>query len=343
MLSSSYLFGKTLSELSQIVSELSLPTFTTRQITDWLYKKNVSLIEEMTNLSAKARAKLAENYKMGISEPLTVQTSKDGAKKYLFSDLDNKNVEAAYIPDRERATLCISSQLGCRMGCAFCMTARQGMHGNLNANSILNQFRSLPERDHLTNIVFMGMGEPFDNMDELMKSLEILTSEYGYAWAPKRITVSTIGIIPAIRQFMDNSRCHLAVSLHHPNSEERRKLMPVENKYPIRQVVDLLKTYDLNKQRRISFEYIMLAGVNDTLQQANDVVRLLSGLRCRVNLIRFHAIPDSPFRASNEQVIQQFADTLNRKGLITTIRQSRGMDIDAACGMLSTKKYKEKP
>ena len=338
MLPSSPLFGKTLSELSQIVSELSLPAFTARQIADWLYKKNVSSIEEMTNLSAKARALLAENYILGVSEPLAVQTSEDGAKKYLFPALDGKCVEAAYIPDRERATLCISSQVGCRMGCAFCMTARQGMQGNLTATGILNQFRSLPEREGLTNIVFMGMGEPFDNLDEVMKSLEILTSDYGYAWAPKRITVSTIGIIPAVRHFMDNSRCHLAVSLHHPNSEERRKLMPVENKYPIRQVVDLLKTYDLNKQRRISFEYIMLAGVNDSLQQANDVVRLLSGLRCRVNLIRFHAIPASPFKSSSEQVIQQFADALNKKGLITTIRQSRGMDIDAACGMLSTKR-----
>jgi 23S rRNA (adenine2503-C2)-methyltransferase len=227
----STLFGKTLSELSQIVSELSMPAFSARQIAGWLYKKNVSSIGEMTNLSAKARALLAENYTMGVSEPLAIQTSEDGAKKYLFSALDGKCVEAAYIPDRERATLCISSQAGCRMGCAFCMTARQGMQGNLNAAGILNQFRSLPECDRLTNIVFMGMGEPFDNLDEIMKSLEILTSEYGYAWAPKRITVSTIGIIPAVRHFMDNSRCHLAVSLHHPNSEERRKLMPVENKY----------------------------------------------------------------------------------------------------------------
>jgi 23S rRNA (adenine2503-C2)-methyltransferase len=333
------LFGKTLAELSQIVKELSLPAFSARQITDWLYKKNVSSIDGMTNLSAKARALLAENHSMGIGEPLAVQTSKDGTQKYLFPALDGKCVEAAYIPDRERATLCISSQVGCRMGCAFCMTARQGMQGNLPVADILNQFRSLPEHDKFTNIVFMGMGEPFDNLDEVMKSLEILTADYGYAWAPKRITVSSIGILPAVQHFMDNSRCHLAVSLHHPDPEERRKLMPVENKYPVRQVIELLRTYDLNKQRRISFEYIMLAGVNDSPQQANDTVRLLSGLRCRVNLIRFHAIPASSFRPSTDQVIQQFADTLNKKGVITTIRQSRGMDIDAACGMLSTKRH----
>ena len=335
------LFGKTLSELSQTVGELSLPAFTARQIADWLYKKNVSSIDEMTNLSAKARALLSENHTIGVSDPLAVQTSEDGSKKYLFPAEDGKCIEAACIPDRERVTLCISSQVGCRMGCTFCMTARQGMQGNLTATGILNQFRSLPERDRLTNIVFMGMGEPLDNLDELMKSLEILTSGYGYGWAPKRITVSTIGILPAVRYFMDNSRCHLAVSLHHPDPVERRQLMPAENKYPVKQVIDLLKTYDLNKQRRISFEYIMLAGVNDSLQQTNDVVRLLSGLRCRVNLIRFHAIPGSPFKSSNDQTIQRFAEALNKKGLIATIRQSRGMDIDAACGMLSTNKNKK--
>ena len=332
------LYGKTLTELSQIVRELSLPVFTARQIADWLYKKQVSSIEEMTNLSVKARTLLLESYNVGVNEPLSVQTSKDHTRKYLFPALNGKCVETAYIPDRERATLCISTQVGCRMGCAFCMTARQGMQGNLTSTDILNQFRSIPEHDQLTNIVFMGMGEPFDNPDELMKSLEILTDDYGYAWASKRITVSTIGILPAIRRFMDHSRCHLAVSLHHPDPEERRKLMPVENKYPVKQVIELLKTYDLNKQRRISFEYIMLAGINDTQQQVNDTARLLTGLRCRVNLIRYHAIPGSSFTPSNDQMIQKFADMLSRKGIITTIRQSRGMDIDAACGMLSTKK-----
>ena len=333
------LFGKTLAELSQVVKDLSLPSYSARQIADWLYKKNVSSIDGMTNLSVKTRSVLAENFCVGTTEPLAVQTSEDGSKKYLFSALGNQRVEAACIPDRNRVTLCISSQAGCRMGCTFCMTARQGMQGNLTATDILNQFRSLPEHRRLTNVVFMGMGEPFDNLDEVMKSLEILTAAYGYGWAPKRITVSTIGIIPSIRRFMDNSRCHLAVSLHHPDPAERRKLIPVENKYPVKQVIELLKTYDLNKQRRISFEYVMLAGVNDAQQQANDLVRLLSGLRCRVNLIRFHAIHGSSFKSSGEQVIQQFADTLNRKGIITTIRQSRGMDIDAACGMLSTGKF----
>ena len=223
------------------------------------------------------------------------------------------------------------------MGCAFCATAKQGMQGNLTATGILNQFRSLPEHNSVTNIVFMGMGEPFDNMDELFKSLEILTADYGYALAPKRITVSTAGVIPAIRHFMDNTRCNLAVSLKHPDTAERLKIMPIEKKYPVKQVVELLKKYDLNRQQRISFEYVMLSNINDSQRQANDVVRLLTGLRCRVNLIRYHAISGGSFAPSNEQAIQMFADTLNRKGVITTIRRSRGQDIDAACGMLSTK------
>ncbi|MDR2038525.1 MAG: 23S rRNA (adenine(2503)-C(2))-methyltransferase RlmN [Bacteroidales bacterium] len=330
------LFGKTFQEISQIVKDLSLPSFTVKQISDWLYKKKISSLDDLTNLSLKSRELLKEHYTLGLKAPVAEQISKDGTKKFLFPVLEDKYVEAAFIPDRDRATLCISSQVGCRMGCSFCMTARQPMRGNLNATDILNQFQSLPDHDVLTNIVYMGMGEPFDNLAEVMKSLDILTADYGYAWASKRITVSTIGILPSVRHFMDNSRCHLAVSLHHPDPAERRKLMPVENKYPIKQIIDLLKTYDLNRQRRISFEYIMLSGINDSNQQIKEMVKLLSGLKCRVNLIPFHPIPGSPFIPSATSVIRQFAETLNEKGIVTTVRQSRGMDIDAACGMLST-------
>jgi 23S rRNA (adenine2503-C2)-methyltransferase len=330
------LYGHTLSALLEIVKELSLPSFTAKQIAAWLYRKNVSSIDAMTDLSVKTRALLNEKYTIGLQAPTTVQSSKDGTKKYLFPVSDGLSVESAYIPDRTRATLCVSTQVGCRMGCAFCMTARQGLNGNLTAADILNQFRSLPEHDRLSNIVYMGMGEPLDNLAEVMKSLEILTSDYGYGWAPKRITVSTIGIIPAVRQFMEHSRCHLAVSLHHPNAEERKKLMPVENKHPVKQMIELLKTYDLNRQRRISFEYIMLGGINDSPSHARELIRLLSGLRCRINMIPFHAIPGSLFVPSSESAMQQFADILQQKGMLTTIRRSRGKDIDAACGMLST-------
>ncbi|GHT24917.1 putative dual-specificity RNA methyltransferase RlmN [Bacteroidia bacterium] len=332
------LFGKTLQEISTITEELSLPRYAAKQIAGWLYHRQASSIDAMTDLPTKTRQLLNAQYVVGLQEPESVKKSKDGTKKYLFPVSDGKYVEAAYIPDRDRATLCLSSQVGCRMGCAFCMTGKQGMNGNLTAADILNQFRSLPEQTALSNIVFMGMGEPLDNLSEVMKSLDILTADYGYAWAPKRITVSTVGVLPAVKHFMEHSRCHLAISLHHPVHEERKRLMPVENKYPIQQIIEQLKTCDLNRQRRISFEYIMLAGVNDSLREAKELVRLLSGLRCRINLIPFHAIPDSPFKPSGREAIQQFDTALQQKGMIVTVRQSRGLDIDAACGMLSTSK-----
>ena len=332
-----WLFGKTLSELETIVSGLGMPRFTAKQIADWLYKKQVATIGEMTNLSVKNREKLAEKYTLGIIEPTNVQTSRDGTKKYLFPTLPGLAVEAAYIPDKDRATLCVSSQAGCRMGCRFCMTARQGFQHHLTAGEILNQIRSLPERDALTNLVYMGMGEPMDNLGEVLKSLEILTSEWGYAWSPTRITVSTIGVLPALKTFLEQSKVHLAVSLHNPFADERRAIMPAENAHPIEAVMAEIKKHDFAHQRRVSFEYIMFAGQNDTPRHIREFTRLAGGLKCRVNLIRWHAIPGAEFPGSNEQAMVRFRDALAAKGVIATIRTSRGEDIDAACGMLSTK------
>ncbi|HPR59187.1 MAG TPA: 23S rRNA (adenine(2503)-C(2))-methyltransferase RlmN, partial [Bacteroidales bacterium] len=258
------LFGKTLNELLQVVKELGLPGFTARQIADWLYKKEISSMDEMTNLSKDVRNILQEKYDFGLIAPSKVQVSSDGTKKYLFPAGKHNFIEAAFIPEETRSTLCVSSQVGCKMGCLFCMTGKQGFQSNLTAGEIVNQVRSLPERRQLTNIVYMGMGEPFDNMDEVMKSLEIFTSAWGYGWSPKRITVSTIGIVPAIRRFLAESHCHLAVSMHTPFDEERKKLMPIQNVYPLSEVLDLLRSFDPGKQRRISFEYIMFSNLNDT-------------------------------------------------------------------------------
>jgi len=331
------LFGKTLAELQQITANLQLPGFAARQIADWLYKKHVDTIDGMTNLSKTARQKLAESFELGITAPASEQASKDGTRKYLFPAGCNRFIESAYIPDRQRATLCVSSQVGCKMGCLFCLTGKQGFQAQLTAGQIINQIRSLPEREQLTNIVYMGMGEPFDNLDNVMKSLEILTADWGYAMSPRRITVSTIGIVPAMRHFIENSQCHLAVSLHSPFHEERLTLMPVENVYPVADVLELLRSFDFGRQRRISFEYILFRGINDTPRHVNELSRLLNGLRCRINLIRFHPIPDTPLLCSTEETIATFRDALLRKGLRTTVRASRGQDIFAACGMLSTK------
>ncbi len=332
-----WLYGKTLSEIEAIVISLELPKFTAKQITNWLYTKEVSSIDEMTNLSLKVREKLAENYQVGFITNSNVQASVDGTKKYLFPTLGGKFIEAAYIPDKDRATLCVSSQAGCKMGCLFCMTGKQGFQGHLTSGEILNQIKSLPERETISNVVYMGMGEPLDNLSAVLPSLEILTAEWGYAWSPKRITVSTIGIIPGMDEFLEKSNAHLAVSLHNPFDDERRKLMPIQNVYPIEQVIAHIKKFNMGKQRRVSFEYIMFKGINDSPRHVKELARLLNGLRCRINLIRFHAIPNTPLEGSSESAIKLFQEQLNQKGITTTIRASRGQDIFAACGMLSTK------
>ncbi len=331
------LFGKTLDQLTKIALDNGLPKFTGRQLTEWLYKKHVTSISDMTNIAKKGRERLEEKYTVGLSQPIKVQTSSDGTKKYLFTHGSKRFIEAAFIPDDDRATLCVSSQVGCKMGCLFCMTGKQGFQSHLTAGEILNQIRSLPERDQLTNVVYMGMGEPLDNPDEVMQSLEILTAGWGYGWSPKRITVSTIGIIPAMKRFLNESDCHLAISLHSPFEEERRKLMPVENVYHLHEVIATVKEWDWTRQRRISFEYIVFGGLNDTPRHINELVRILNGIKCRINLIRFHPIPDTPLHGTNEETLQYFKNRLNEKGVLCTIRASRGQDIYAACGLLSTK------
>ncbi len=331
------LFGKTLNELKEVASSLGLPKFVAAQIADWLYKKNISSIEEMLNLSKKARGLLTEKYELGLRKPTKVQESVDGTKKYLFATDEMKFIEAAYIPEEDRATLCVSSQVGCKMGCLFCMTGKQGFQGQLTAGEIVNQIHSLPEKDKLTNIVYMGMGEPFDNLDEVLKSIEIMTSDWGYAWSPRRITVSTIGITPAIETFLEKSEAHLAVSLHSPFEEERKSLMPIEQVYSLPGVLKVIRDFDWGRQRRVSFEYIMFKGVNDSPAHIKKLITLLGGMRTRLNLIRFHPIPDTPLEGSDDKRIEEFRNELTERGVFTTVRASRGLDIYAACGMLSTK------
>lgn len=336
------LFGKTIAELKEVVADMGLPKYTAAQIADWLYVKRAGSIDEMTNLSKNVRTQLKEKFDMGISFPEKVQASNDGVKKYLFTSQSGQYFETAMIPEKERITVCVSSQVGCKMGCSFCMTGKQGFQSQLTAGEILNQIRSIDEAGKVTNIVFMGMGEPFDNTEEVLKSIEIMTSEYGFGMSPRRITVSTIGMIPGMLSFLEKSEAHLAVSLHTPFSEERKKLMPIQARYPIEDVVRRIRNSGLGGQRRVSFEYIMFKGLNDTERHITGLLRLLNGLKCRVNLIRFHPVPGVDLQGSDETVIAAFKDTLNEKGLLTTIRASRGLDIYAACGLLSTKELVKK-
>ena len=330
------LLGLSLDELKTVVKTLGMPQFTAKQIASWLYQQHVDSIDEMTNISKVNRERLAEQYVVGAHGPLDCQRSKDGTVKYLFPVADGKFVETVYIPDDERATLCVSCQVGCKMNCLFCQTGKQGFEGSLSAAEILNQIYALPERDTLTNIVFMGQGEPMDNLDNVLRATEILTADYGYAWSPKRITVSSVGIKGKLKRFLDESECHVAISMHSPLPEQRRQLMPAERQMSITEVVDLLKQYDFTHQRRCSFEYICFAGLNDTMTHAREIVKLVEGLECRVNLIRFHQIPEVDLPEADEQRMESLRDYLTRHGVFTTIRASRGQDIFAACGLLST-------
>ena len=329
------LLGKTPEELKEVALKAGLPAFTGKQMASWMYVRKVRDFDSMTNISKAGREKLKEEYDLGVTLPSTCQVSRDGTKKYLFPLEEGNAVEAVMIPDEDRRTLCVSSQAGCRMGCKFCMTGRQGFHGHLSVERILSQFISIDEADSLTNAVFMGMGEPLDNYDNVIRAIEVLTSDWGFAWSPKRITLSTIGVLPNLRKFLDSTRCHLAVSLHTPFAEEREELMPVQKAWHLEDVIGLIREYDFTGQRRVSFEYTMFAGLNDDKRHADALIRLLKGLECRVNLIRFHKIPDAPFEPSSQIVMERFRDRLSGNGITCTIRASRGEDIMAACGMLA--------
>lgn len=334
------LLGMTMTELQQVVAENDMPLYAAGQLADWLYIKQVDSIDKMTNISLKSRAKLSENYTVSLSQPVGSALSVDGTVKYLYEVEGGHFIESVFIPDYDRATLCISSQVGCKMGCVFCMTGRQRYSANLSTADILNQIISLPEKEALTNVVFMGMGEPFDNLDNVLKAIEIMTSDWGFGWSPRRITVSTVGMRRELKRFIEECDCHLAISLHASSPEKRGGLVPAEKAFSMISMIEVLKKYDFRHQRRLSFEYIMFDGVNDSADDADRLVRALQGLSCRVNLIRFHTIPDNPLRALPEERILQFRDRLTSRGIFTTVRASRGEDISAACGMLSTMKHK---
>ena len=303
-----------------------MPAFTARQLAQWLYEKQVSSVDEMTNISKQNRQRIDEQYEVGLMAPIDCQRSKDGTIKYLFpvtcsntaANETERFVETVFIPDHDRATLCVSCQVGCKMNCLFCQTGKQGWQGNLTTADILNQILALPERDRLTNIVFMGQGEPMDNLDAVLQATKILTADWGVAWSPKRITVSS--------------------AMHSPLHEQRLKLMPAEKAMPLEETIELLRQYDFTHQRRCSFEYICFGGLNDTPTYGREIARLLQGLECRVNLIRFHEIPGVDLPASDEKRMESLRDYLTAHGVFTTIRASRGQDIFAACGLLSTAK-----
>ena len=335
-----FLFGMTPNELKSVAVNAGLPVYAARQIADWLYKKNITSIAEMTNIAGSKRIFLEEHYDIGLFQPVKRMVSSDETVKYLFPVGVGCFIETVLIPADERTTLCVSSQIGCRMNCVFCQTGKQGFVRNLTTTEILNQIRSVEESNKLSNIVFMGMGEPLDNTDVLLRVLEIITSPYGFGWSPKRITISTAGIIKGLKRFLDNSHCNLAISLHTPYPDERRQLMPIEKTNPIKDIIKLIRQYDFSHQQRVSFEYIMFDNKNDSAKHAKDLAKVLSGIPCRVNLIKYHAIPGVVLNGCSMKKMLLFREMLCSKGITCTIRTSRGEDISAACGMLSTKTLK---
>ena len=330
-----FLIGKNLAELQEICAELNMPKFTAKQIAEWLYVKRAKSFAEMTNISAKNRELLTEKFSIGLQEYSLVSQSEDGTKKYLFKT-SNGNIESVYIPENERHSLCVSCQVGCKMDCSFCMTGKMGFLGNLSANEIINQIFMIDESEKLTNLIFMGMGEPFDNITQIIKALDILTASWGLAMSPRRITVSSVGLMSGMKEFLNKTDCHLAISLHNPFSIGRQEMMPVEKAFPIENIVAELKKHDFAHQRRISFEYILFEGINDTPRHALGVVKLLKNLPCRVNLIRFHKVEGLDLHSPSMQKMEEFRDYLSDNHIICTIRRSRGEDISAACGQLSS-------
>lgn len=334
------LLGMNLEELQDVALKGGMRSFVGKQLAEWIYEKRAVSFEEMSNISAKNKQWLSENFEIGRYNPVNVAVSKDGTRKYLFKVNGGNLIESVYIPEQERATLCVSSQVGCKMNCYFCATGRMGFKANLRASDILNQILSIPGNNNrtlnpLTNIVFMGMGEPLDNWPEVKRALDVVTAQWGLAWSPKRVTVSTVGKLPQLKNLLDETDVHVAISVHTPDMEERQQLMPAQKAFPLKDVLNILRGYDFSHQRRLSIEYIMWKGVNDDMAHARQLERLLHGLDCRVNLIRFHAITGVDLKPCSEERMIMFRNYLNSKGITATIRSSRGEDIMAACGMLA--------
>ncbi len=306
------------------------------KIANSIYKKGTTDLLMVPGIPKKLKHELESLAIAGLFKPVSSLKSSDNTIKYLFRNSKGLNYETVYIPDKKRNTACVSTQSGCRMGCPFCVTGSYGFHGDLTAGEIINQVISLPDADKVTHVVFMGMGEPLDNTDNVMKACEILTAEWGMAISPRNVTVSTIGIEPEIRRFLEKCECNLTLSLFSPFTEERGAVVAVENRYPVNKVLQIMKEHPLKKRRRMSVAYIMISGLNDTERHLDALKKLLDGSDIRVNLIPFHPPPGDKHLSSSEERMQYFRHELVVSGISASVRRSRGADISAACGLLAS-------
>jgi len=333
-----------LDELKQILEDMGEKKFRAEQIFSWLYKENVTSFDDMTNLSIELREKLKEKFDLHIFKIITKQESKDGTKKYLFDILDGNAIESVLMEYKHGKTVCVSTQVGCKMGCKFCASTGVKFTRNLEAGEIVEQIQAI-ERDEnvkVSNVVFMGIGEPLDNYENSIKAIKLLNHPKGINIGARHISVSTSGLVPKIyRLAEENIQCTLSISLHSANNEKRSQMMPVNNTYNIQELMQACKDYIQKTNRRISFEYALAKDNNDNLQDAKELVALLKGMLCHVNLIPINKIDNGKFNKSTNENIIKFRDYLNDHGIVATIRRELGSDIDAACGQLRKKEVEK--
>jgi 23S rRNA (adenine2503-C2)-methyltransferase len=337
MTSAKTLYGLTPDEIYDLISVSEFNRRHAEEIALNLYRRKIKTIDDFVKIPKKLKSFLNSYSSVGILNCVDSELSADGAVRYLFKSASDKYFETVYIPEHKRNTVCVSVQSGCRMGCPNCVSGAYGFYGNLTAGEIVTQILGIPFASSVTHVVFMGMGEPMDNLDNVLKACEILTAQWGLAISPRNITVSTTGILPAVKRFLQESECNLTLSLHSPFAAERAKLIPAENRYPLSDLLAEMKNAKLKKGRRLSVAYMMIDGVNDSEKHLQKLISLIKGSAIRVNILPFHKIPNSILSPSPPELIQYFKHSLTCAGVSASIRKSRGEDISAACGLLAAK------
>lgn len=301
-----------------------------------IYKNGGEGLAQSSRIPKSLKTFISDFAQAGIYSPSESEVSIDRTVKFLFRTSSGQQFETVFIPDGRRNTVCVSTQSGCRMGCPFCVTGKYGFHGNLSAGDILNQILSIPDAEKINHVVFMGMGEPMDNLDNVLKACRIITAEWGLAISPRHITVSSVGITPAVEEFLYQSDCNLTISLYSPFTDERRMVIPAEQLYPVREIIRIMKTYPLRKKRRLSIACVMIDKVNDTDGHLNELIKLLKGSDIRVNLLPYHPVKKDINRSSSDERMLYFKHNLVVSGISASVRKSRGADISAACGLLAS-------
>ncbi|HKK40857.1 MAG TPA: 23S rRNA (adenine(2503)-C(2))-methyltransferase RlmN [Bacteroidales bacterium] len=329
------LIGLTYSEIESVITGMGFKQTHALTIVNYMYKRRITDLSLIPGLPVSLRNNLINENSSAVNGPVSRIASADGTVKYLFRTADKKEFETVYIPDGKRNTVCVSTQSGCRMGCKYCATAQYGFHGNLNTGEIISQVLRIKESAIIDHIVFMGMGEPMDNIDNVLKACQIMTTERGMALGHKNVTVSSVGLAPGIKTFLENTKCNFTLSLHSPFPEERAGIMPVEKKYPVQNIIEMLKSLPIKRDRRITLAYVMIKGWNDTDTHLRALTGLVKGSSLRINLLPFHSIPGSGTESSTADRMQYFKHVLVCQGVSASVRKSRGADISAACGLLA--------